>query len=60
MTSYKPYTILPSAPPEAAEEPRSVENPQVPYHLSVIKAKKQGLIDKKRCFRRNTRTTIKH
>ena len=43
MTDYKLYPNLPpSAPPE---------NPQVPYHLSVIQAKMQGLKNKEQTFK---------
>ena len=41
MPDYKLYPNLPSAPPE---------NPQVVYHLSVIKAKMQGLKNKEQMF----------
>ena len=44
MTDYKLYPLIPSAPPEAP--------PQVGYHLSVIKAKRQGLIDKEAMFKK--------
>ena len=44
MTSYNTYPILLSAPAEAP--------PQVPYHLSVIKAKRRGLIDKEAMFKK--------
>ena len=50
MTDYKLYPNLPSAPPEALG-PRSVENPQIAYHLSVIQAKMQGLKNKKQMFK---------
>ena len=50
MTDYKLYPSLPSAPPEAIG-PRSVENPQVAYHLSVIKAKQKGLKNKEQIFK---------
>ena len=45
MTDYKlyPNLPLPSAPPE---------NPQVAYHLSVIQAKKQGLMAKEQMFKK--------
>ena len=51
MTSYNTYPNLPwghavegpSAPPEA---------PQVAYHLSIIKAKRRGLIDKEKMFKK--------
>ena len=42
MTDYKLYPNLPSAPPE---------NPQVAYHLSVIRAKMQGLENKEQIFK---------
>ena len=44
MTDYKIYPPIPSAP---AEVP-----PQVPYHLSIIKAKRRGLIDKEAMFKK--------
>ena len=44
MTSYNTYPILPSAPVEVP--------PQVLYHLSVIKAKRRGLIDKEVMFKK--------
>ena len=44
MTSYNTHPNLPpSAPPE---------NPQVAYHLSVIKAKTRGLINKEKMFKK--------
>ena len=44
MTDYKLYPNLPpSAPPE---------NPQVAYHLSVIQAKRQGLMAKEQMFKK--------
>ena len=43
MTEYKLYPNLPSSPPE---------NPQVAYHLSVIKAKMQGLMAKEQMFKK--------
>ena len=42
MADYKIYPPIPSALPEAP--------PQVGYHLSVIKAKSRGLIDKEEIF----------
>ena len=52
MTDYKLYPNLPpSAPPEALG-PRSVENPQVAYHLSIIQAKMQGLKNKDQMFKK--------
>ena len=47
MTDYKLY---PNLPPEALG-PRSAENPQVAYHLSVIQAKMQGLKNKEQIFK---------
>ena len=49
MTDYKLYPNLPLAPPEALG-PCSVENPQVAYHLSIIRAKMQGLKNKEQMF----------
>ena len=43
MTDYKLYPNLPLAPPE---------NPQVAYHLSVIRAKMQGLKNKEQMFKK--------
>ena len=42
MTDYKLHPNLPSAPPE---------NPQVAYHLSVIRSKMQGLKNKEQIFK---------
>ena len=50
MTDYILYTNLPSAPPEDIG-PRSAENPQVAYHLSVIQAKMQGLKNKEQMLK---------
>ena len=50
MTDYKLYPSLPSAPPEAIG-PRSAENPQVAYHLSIIQAKQTGLKNKEQMFK---------
>ena len=47
MTSYNVYPPIPNeAPLPEALGPRSAENPQIPYHLNVILAKRQGLIAK--------------
>ena len=53
MTSYNTYTNLPRW-GYAAEDPSAPlpENPQVPYHLSIIKAKRRGLIDKEKMFKK--------
>ena len=50
MTDYKLYASLPSAPLEVLG-PRSVENSQVAYHLSVIQAKQKGLKNKEQTFK---------
>ena len=44
MTSYNTYPNLLSAPPS--------ENPQVSYHLNVVQAKRQGLINKGQMFKK--------
>ena len=50
--SYNTYWPLPSAPPEGLG-PRSVEvPPQVGYHLNLIQAKRQGLINKEKMFKK--------
>ena len=46
------YPPLLPAPPEAPG-PRSVEAPaQVGYHLNVVQAKRQGLINKEKMFKK--------
>ena len=69
MTSYNTYPILPSdpsiwaqgPPPEAPPQTGSMERgPRGTYHLNVVQAKRQGLIAKEKCLRRNTRSTIKY
>ena len=44
MTSYNTYPILLSAPAEAP--------PQVGYHLNVVQAKRRGLINKEKMFKK--------
>ena len=60
MTDYKLYPNLPpwgpeilgpSVPPPLAGSSGSVF-PQVGFHLSVINAKRQGLIDKEKMFKK--------
>ena len=51
MTEYKLYPNLPPTVPPEALGPRSVENPQVAYHVSVIQAKMQGLKNKEQIFK---------
>ena len=59
--SYNTYPILPpEAPPpplagpsgSEALGPHSVENPQIPYHLNVVQAKRRGLINKEVMFKK--------
>ena len=55
MTEYKLYPNLqPSVPPETLWN-RSAENPQVAYHLSVIRAKMQGLKNKEQTYEKYTK-----
>ena len=44
MTDYKLYPQIPSAPPEVP--------PQVGYHLSMVQAKRRGLIAKEKIFKK--------
>ena len=45
MVSYNTYPPpLPEAPPP--------ENPQIPYHLNVVQAKRRGLINKEKMFKK--------
>ena len=44
MTDYKLYPPIPSAPPDAP--------PQVGYHLSMVQAKRRGLIAKEKMFKK--------
>ena len=44
MMSYNTYSNLPSASPSEA--------PQVAYHLNVVQAKRQGLINKEKMFKK--------
>ena len=53
------YKLYPNLPPEALG-PCSVENPQVAYHLSVIRAKMQGLKIKSRHLSKNMRSALKY
>ena len=51
--SYNTYPILlPDAPPPEAIGPHSAENPQIPYHLSMVQAKRRGLINKEVMFKK--------
>ena len=52
MVSLNTYPLLPSAPPEALGL-RAVEAPpQVAYHLNVVQAKRRGLINKEKMFKK--------
>ena len=52
MTEYKLYPPIPSAPPEALG-PHSVDAPpQAGYHLSMVQAKRRGLIAKEKIFKK--------
>ena len=47
------YPILPpEAPRPEALGPCSAENPQIPYHLSMVQAKRRGLINKEVMFKK--------
>ena len=61
MVSYNTCPILPpEAPPSPlmwpsgseAVRPCSAENPQIPYHLNVVQAKRRGLINKEVMFKK--------
>ena len=52
MTDYKLYPNLPPSAPTEAIGPRSAENPQVAYHLSVIQTKMQGFKKKEQMFKK--------
>ena len=53
MVSYNTYPILPpeATPPEAIGT-HFAENPQIPYHLNVVQAKRRGLINKEVMFKK--------
>ena len=48
MMNYNTYPNLPSAPPQS-EGP---ENPQIAYHLNLVHAKRRGLINKEKMFKK--------
>ena len=50
MTSYNTYLNLPSAP---------LENPQVASRLNVIQAKRRGLINKEKMFKKKNKKYTK-
>ena len=49
MTSYNTYPFLPSAPLQVGSAERG---PGGTYHLNVVQAKRQGLIDKEKVFKK--------
>ena len=61
MVSYNTYPILPPEAPlplltepsrSEAIGPHFAENPQIPYHLNVVQAKRRGLINKQVMFKK--------
>ena len=52
MTSYNTYPNLPSAPSIGAQGPPPDVPPQIPYHLNVVQAKRQWLINKEVMFKK--------
>ena len=53
MTSYNTHPILPSAPAEVPPQVDSMEwGLSGTYHLKVVQAKRQGLIDKEKMFKK--------
>ena len=52
MTSYNTYPNRPSAQPSEVRSTLQTEALQVAYHLNVILAKRQGLIDKEKIFKK--------
>ena len=52
MMSYNTYPILPSAPSIRAQGPLPEAPSQVAYHLKVVQAKRRGLIDKEKMFKK--------
>ena len=47
------YPPLPSAPPEVPGPCSAEVPPQVAYHLHVVQAKRQGLINKEKMLKKN-------
>ena len=52
MMSYNTYPILPSAPPPQSGVQGPEVPPQVGYHLKVVQAKRRGLINKEKMFKK--------
>ena len=55
MVSYNTYPPLPSAPLEALGPHSAEAPPQVVYHLSMVQAKRRGLINKEKTFKKKYR-----
>ena len=52
MISYNTYPILPSPPSIGAQGPPPEASSQVAYHLKMVQAKRRGLIDKEKMFKK--------
>ena len=53
MVSYNTYPNLPpEAPLPEVQGPCSVQNPQIPYHLNMVQAKRRGLTNKEVMFKK--------
>ena len=50
--SYNTYSPLPKAPPEVPGPHSAEVPPQVAYHLNVVQAKRRGLINKEKMFKK--------
>ena len=60
MTSYNTYPpLLTEAPPRPLVGPSGSENPQILYHLNVVQAKRRGLINKEKMFKKKYKKYIK-
>ena len=55
MTEYKLYPNLPSAPPEVLGPHSADAPPQVGYHLNMVQAKRRGLINKEKIFKKKSK-----
>ena len=52
MTSYNTYPDLPSSAPPPQSGVQGPDTPQVTYHLNVVQAKRRGLINKEKMFKK--------
>ena len=53
MVNYNMYPpLLPEAPLPPLMRPSGSENPQIPYHLSMVQAKRRGVIAKEKMFKK--------